>query len=197
MAGRVVADDRWNLPARVDAWLIEDETALPAHTAGFVVGRLRYNALLDSGFRFVRLQDRSLVMFFAVLSIFVFAGILVAIMRSDFSQAHPRRIGPRRGLFLLAKALLVLPVVIFGSLDLGSFGSSLSPVFLDIALFGSLFAARWIFEDQRKRCPVCLRLLANPVRIGEPSRIVLDWHGTELICLSGHGLLYIPEWPAI
>jgi hypothetical protein len=45
--------------------------------------------------------------------------------------------------------------------------------------------------------PVCLRLLANPVRVGEPSRMFLEWHGTELMCLRGHGMLYVPEWPAI
>jgi len=103
----------------------------------------------------------------------------------------------RRVLFLAAKALLVLPIVMFGSLDLGSLPGSVSPLFIDCALFGSGLAARWILSDQRKRCPVCLRLLANPVRIGEPSRILLEWHGTELMCVRGHGLLYVPEWPAI
>jgi hypothetical protein len=118
-------------------------------------------------------------------------------MPSDSSAGHPRRIGPRRGLFLAAKALLVLPIVMFGSLDLATVVSSLTPIYVDLAFFGSMFALRWINSDQRKRCPVCLRLLANPVRIGESSRILLEWHGTELMCLRGHGLLYVPEWPAI
>lgn len=96
-----------------------------------------------------------------------------------------------------AKTLLVLPIVLFGTLDLASLGGAVSPLFFDIAVVGSLFAVRWIHADQRKRCPVCLRLLANPVRIGESSRILLEWHGTELMCLRGHGLLYVPEWPAI
>src|SRR6202044_2074436 len=100
--------------------------------------------------------------------------------------------------FLAAKALLVLPILVFGSLDLAGLGGSLwSPLFFDVAVFGSLFAVRWIRADQRKRCPVCLRLLANPVRIGESSRILLEWHGTELMCLRGHGMLYVPEWPPI
>jgi hypothetical protein len=176
------------IPARVD---------LPASTLGFVVGRLRYSTLRDSRFDFVRLPDRSLGLFSAVLGFFTFACMLVAIVTSRSPGGHLRRTGPRRTLFLAAKALLILPIVAFGSLDLASLGGSLSPLFFDIALTGSMFAARWMFADQRKRCPVCLRLLANPVRIGESSRILLEWHGTELMCLRGHGLLYVPEWPAI
>jgi hypothetical protein len=191
---------RWNLPARVDAWLVEDESALralPASTEGFVVGRLRYDDLHDSRFHFIRLCDRSFEMFWVVLPAFLVGCILLRFMPYDSPGGHLRRTGPRRGLFLVAKTLLVLPIVLFGSLDLGSLGGSLSPLFFDVAVFGSLFAVRWIIADQRKRCPVCLRLLANPVRIGESSRILLEWHGTELMCLSGHGMLYVQEWPAI
>jgi len=190
----------WNLPGIADGWLIEDEAALaalPGYTKGFVIGRLRYDALHNSQFRFIRLCDRSLVMFWIVLVAFAGACVFVAFMPSDSSAGHPLRIGPRRGLFLAAKALLVLPIVMFGSMDLASVGGSLSPLYFDLVMFASLFALRWINADQRKRCPVCLRLLANPVRIGESSRILLEWHGTELMCLRGHGLLYVPEWPAI
>jgi len=42
-------------------------------------------------------------------------------------------------------------------------------------------------------CPVCLGLLSNPARVGHPSRSFLAWHGTELICGKGHGLLHVPE----
>jgi hypothetical protein len=52
---------------------------------------------------------------------------------------------------------------------------------------------RWILIDQRRRCPVCLRVLTNPTTIGEPSRTLLEWYGTELICTKGHGLLHVPE----
>jgi hypothetical protein len=189
-----------NIPGRVDAWLVEDETALaalPASTEGFVLGRLRYGDLHDSRFHFIRLCDRSFEIGCVVLYAFLFAGLLLAVMPPDPAGGHLRKIGPRRGLFLAAKTLLALPIVLFGSLDLASLGGSLSPLFFDVAVFGSLFAVRWILADQRKRCPVCLRLLANPVRIGESSRILLEWHGTELMCPRGHGLLYVPEWPAI
>jgi hypothetical protein len=195
----VIADVRWNLPAGVDAWMIEDEpaiAALPASTEGFAVGRLRYTSLRDSQFHLVPIEERSFG-FLPSLAIFLTMGMLLAIMTSNLPGGRPQRVGPRSGLFLAAKTLLVLPIVVFGSLDLASLGSSVSPFALHIAFFSGLFAARWILADQRRRCPVCLRLLANPVRMGEPSRILLEWHGTELMCLRGHGMLYVPEWPAI
>jgi hypothetical protein len=195
----VVADDRWNLPAGIDGWLIEDEpaiAALPAYTEGFALGRLRYTSLSDTQFHFVRIEERSFE-FLRLLAISLPMGMLLGILTCDLLGGHPHRVGPRRGLFLAAKILLVLPIVLFGSLDLTSLGSSVSPIVLHMVFFGSLFAARWILADQRKRCPVCLRLLANPVRMGEPSRILLEWHGTELMCLRGHGMLYVPEWPAL
>ena len=191
---------RWKIPARVDEWLIEDETTLrglPASTEGFVVGRLRYDDLHDSRFHFIRMRDRSFEMFWVVLPAFLIGCILLRIMPYDSAGGHLQKTGPRRGLFLIAKTLLVLPIILFASMDLGSLGGSLSPLTFDFVVFGSLFAARWIRADQRKRCPVCLRLLANPVRIGESSRILLEWHGTELMCLRGHGMLYVQEWPAI
>lgn len=194
-----VADIRWNLPAGVDAWLIEDEmaiAALPASTSGFAVGRLRYTALSDSQFRTVQLEQRSFE-FLSSMTALLTMYMLVALVTSRLASGRPRRVGPRRGLFLAAKILLVLPIVVFGSLDLASLGGSVSPVVADIGFFGAVFAARWIAADQNERCPVCLRLLSNPVRIGESSRILLEWHGTELMCLRGHGMLYVPEWPAI
>jgi hypothetical protein len=56
-----------------------------------------------------------------------------------------------------------------------------------------LFGLRWVLRDQRQRCPVCLRRLTHPARVGQPSRSFLDWNGIELICVGGHGMLHIPE----
>jgi hypothetical protein len=47
--------------------------------------------------------------------------------------------------------------------------------------------------DQRRRCPVCLRTLTDPVRIGSPSQTFLDWYGGESMCSRGHGLLQVSE----
>jgi hypothetical protein len=59
-----------------------------------------------------------------------------------------------------------------------------------------LLALRWALIDQRQRCPVCLRLLNNPVRIGTPSQTFLEWYGVESTCSRGHGLLHVPEIPS-
>lgn len=65
---------------------------------------------------------------------------------------------------------------------------------LTIVLFGGYaLVFRWVFTDQRRRCPVCLRLLTKPVRIGTSSQTFLDWYGAESMCSRGHGLLYVPE----
>jgi hypothetical protein len=111
----------------------------------------------------------------------------------------------RRWLFLAAKLALILPLVYCASIDL-AYGNlaawlhSAGPVssqYLQLAssFCGLLFAFRWALRDQRGRCPVCLRLLTNPARVGEASRNFLAWSGTELICAGGHGLLHIPEIP--
>jgi hypothetical protein len=97
--------------------------------------------------------------------------------------------------FLAARIFLLLPILVFGTLDLVAIGG---PVLLRLTIpWGWFLAIRWLVQDQRRRCPVCSRLLSNPVRIGGSSRILLEWHGTELVCLQGHGVLHVPERPAI
>jgi hypothetical protein len=93
---------------------------------------------------------------------------------------------------------LLLPIVYFVSLDLAYLYTSInlsSSENLQIVFAFSicLFGLRWVLRDQRQRCPVCLKRLTHPARVGEPSRNFLAWNGTELICVAGHGLLHIPE----
>jgi hypothetical protein len=94
----------------------------------------------------------------------------------------------RRCLFFAIKNVLLGMIVVCGAVDLGpaaGFGLAVSY----IVVF------RWSLADQRQRCPVCLRRLINPTRIGEASHMFLDWYGTELVCARGHGLLHSPEIP--
>jgi len=110
-------------------------------------------------------------------------------------HSMPRRNRLRRGIFLALKIALVQPIMLCGiaiEFVMGQLGG--------IAAFG-LWAAiilglRWIITDQQQRCPVCLRLLTNPVRIGTPSRTFLEWYGAESTCPRGHGLLHTSEMPA-
>jgi hypothetical protein len=62
--------------------------------------------------------------------------------------------------------------------------------FYVLGTMGVLFVA---VADGRARCPVCLRLLAFPVRIGSPGSLFLNWSGTELYCSEGHGILHVPH----
>ena len=88
-------------------------------------------------------------------------------------------------IFLTAKSVLLVLIVGFGVVDLGAAGG--------FALFSYFLLFRWAVDDHRERCPVCLRRLTNPTRIGEPSHTFLDWYGTEFMCDRGHGLLHVPE----
>jgi hypothetical protein len=97
-----------------------------------------------------------------------------------------------RRLFLGTKFALILLIVFCGTLDLTPIinATGLQP---HITLTVYVLAFRWAFIDQRRRCPVCLRILSNPARIGQPSQILTGWYGTEYCCEKGHGLMYVPE----
>ena len=104
----------------------------------------------------------------------------------------------RRWLFLLMKIGCILPIVYFGSISLAFYNPSIRPAPSEYIQFATsflalLFSFRWALRDQRRRCPVCLRVLTHPARVGHPSRNFLAWHGTEFMCDQGHGLLHVPE----
>ena len=106
------------------------------------------------------------------------------------SPARARRF--RRWSFLVLKFGLIVPIVFCGTLDLAPIfsASALQP---HAALVGYVIAFKWAFNDQRRRCPVCLRLMTESARIGEFSHNFLEWYGTELFCAKGHGLLHVPN----
>jgi hypothetical protein len=91
-------------------------------------------------------------------------------------------------MFLAAKVALILAMVYCGVRYVNYRGGADPGI-----LFVSILALRWAVIDQRQRCPVCLRLLINPVRVGRPSQTFLEWYGTEFMCDRGHGLLHVPE----
>ena len=105
-----------------------------------------------------------------------------------------------RWAFLGAKIALLLPIVYFASLDLayGFTGFNTNQalyVQLVTTFFGCLFGISWALNDQRRRCPVCLRRVAHPARVGQFSRTFLAWSGTEMMCMGGHTLLHVPALP--
>jgi hypothetical protein len=101
----------------------------------------------------------------------------------------------RCGVFLALKIALLHPIML-GSFLIGiSIGQVLPFVQLGISAAWVL-AFRWVLTDQRGRCPVCLRLLTDPVRIGAASRTLLEWYGAESMCARGHGWLHSAEIPS-
>ena len=93
-------------------------------------------------------------------------------------------------LLLLSGALLstdvCLPLEIYASF-------AAMPLELLAFVCLTLLGLRWSFLDSQARCKQCLRCLAPPQRVGRPSWNFLDYNGTELACLDGHGLLSVPE----
>jgi len=90
-----------------------------------------------------------------------------------------------RGIFLALKIALIHPLMFCAFVAVGP----ITPVFI----VACILALRWVLADQRRRCPVCLRLLTKPVRIGTPSQTFLEWYGAESTCSRGHGLLHTSE----
>jgi hypothetical protein len=97
-----------------------------------------------------------------------------------------------RGIFLVLKISLVQPVLV-ALFVVWILLAPVAPLAPYLLMAACIMALRWVFTDQRRRCPVCLRLLTNPVRIGSPSETFLQWYGAESMCSRGHGLLHISE----
>jgi hypothetical protein len=86
------------------------------------------------------------------------------------------------GGFALRRHLTIETVRVLGG------GLLLAAVFL--AAVG--WAVLWSLNDQQRRCPVCLRRMASPVRIGSWAS-VFEPVTTELLCDEGHGALCVQE----
>jgi hypothetical protein len=104
----------------------------------------------------------------------------------------------RRWIFLTCKVGLILPSIYAACIYTRY--QSLSHQFFtippQILLAAIILTFRWMLNDQRQRCPVCLRLLGNAAHVGQHGRNFIEWNGTELMCARGHGLLHVPATPS-
>jgi hypothetical protein len=128
-----------------------------------------------------------------ILSFGLLAATRAAMGRSG-REPHPMtwRARLRLGIFLALKIALIQPILLCGLLVC----SALAPVgAMGLWAFWAL-PCHWVLKDQQRRCPVCLRLLTDPVRIGSASRTFLEWYGAESTCSRGHGLLHCSETSA-
>lgn len=188
------------LPGRFDRWQPVDDAVLAAAQGsaakGYVLARVgpgfrRPSRIAVAGATLVcaALHEDDLVRAY-LLMIFVALFLLPATTSLRLGEYPSTGAGFRRHAFLGAKTALLIAVVLCGTLDLTAIaGSDLQP---HAVLVGYIIALRWALNDQRKRCPVCLRRLSNPTRIGSSSQMFLEWYGTEFICTRGHGLLHVP-----
>lgn len=221
----ILSDDDWRLPGSVDAVLLATPAMiarLAPTTRGFAIARIRGSVFPPprDGIRFMVDTRQDIVYHYRciglphrqwqplenVLLVLLFACLaLPGTLPLSLSEAPtrrgllPRATMARRAAFLAAKIALVPPLVLLLSAAL-TWGPGFSPNTAVCVQFLTgvptlLFAFRWIFHDQRRRCPQCLRRLSNPARVGQASCNFLAWNGTELLCVRGHGLLHIPELP--
>jgi hypothetical protein len=120
--------------------------------------------------------------------------LLLPILMLTGQAGSPRGSLPKRGrvsraLFLLAKIIAVQPVMLCG-LFICILAAPLVPVAPFVVMGSWLLILREVVADQQLRCPQCLRLLSDSIRIGAKSAIFLEWCGQESACPQGHGLLH-------
>ncbi len=113
-----------------------------------------------------------------------------------------RRLACLRASFFAAKTGLLLIAVLLAGLEfthataitmIGGTDALTEPLSTWLFLIASMGALSWSIYDQRRRCRVCLRRLGLPAHVGCPGCLLLDWAGTEMVCMEGHGMLHVPE----
>jgi hypothetical protein len=196
---------------------------LPPTLRGFVVARIQPSAFafahgsprsmietrdgVDSHYACVSLADMAAepaqVLAGCIVLALLSLPIFTAVSLGEYPMAREAlrmRLILRRWLFLGAKFILVAVAVSAWS-SVMAFGAGSTDFYpaisreVLIAFVLLLAGFRWVLHDQRGRCPVCMRRLSHPARVGQPSWSFLGWCGIEMICSRGHGLLHIPELP--
>lgn len=220
----VAPDGMWRLPGAADAWLIDPATEQARGVRGYAVAHLTaegqtmmrsprvditaYRAHLNTdAYEGVALYRASVgpwsFFLYATFLALATLPVIVPLERSELNL-HAHELGWMRRLlrplFYAAKLALVWPIAYFTSLDV-AYGWPQLPVDLQTYLqlatgfLVCLFGVRWAMQDQYHRCPICLRRVAHPARVGFASNNLLAWSGTEMICTGGHTLLHIPGLP--
>jgi hypothetical protein len=213
----VLPASQWRLPGNFDAWLLAEDGHLevqPAESKGFLLARVHrpprkgqhlrqwrvsvFDAQARRSYRFevASLDQRPSAV--GHLLVICLALLILPISPLFHSGHYPSTALPapastliRWYLFLAAKFIFSGLLAFLAVLLLACITSTpLQPLGW---LFGYVLVFRWALKDQRQRCPVCLRKLTHPTRIGSNAQIFLELNITELMCEKGHGLLLVPE----
>ncbi|HXP88958.1 MAG TPA: ABC transporter permease [Bryobacteraceae bacterium] len=158
------------------------------------------------------LQDRVRAVFssfgmgLGLAAVIVGVGVRLRLpMWSGSRACRARRRDCVRSLFFVAKTSLLLTAVLLSGIEftraasitaLGGTDLLTEPLSTWLFLMASMAALTWSIHDQRRRCRVCLRRLGMAAHVGCPGSLLLDWAGTELVCIDGHGMLHVPEMAA-
>lgn len=152
----------------------------------------------------VQERVRSVLMSFGLAlllaSVIVLAGVHLRVPL--FGSGSVSRTGWRLGPFFAAKTTLAVLVVLLAGLEFTSAASitmtggtdlATEPVSTWLFLVGCMGALSWSIHDQRRRCRVCVRRLGLCTHVGCSGCLLLNWAGTEMVCVEGHGMLHVPE----
>lgn len=217
----VAPDGSWALPGHADAWLLDTQAESARGVLGYAIGHLtpdgrtmmRARRISITAYKSAFSTDDLLgvalncgnsdpwhVFLFASLIALLTLPATTPIELSELNLHAHRVSWTRRWMrsaFFAGKIVLMCLSAYFISMDL-AYGYSLFTIttqtYIQLAstFLICLFGLRWALRDQRRRCPVCLRLVTHPARVGLASNNFFAWSGTELICIGGHTLLHIP-----
>jgi hypothetical protein len=134
------------------------------------------------------------------LALILGIGTILPAVRVNFAPWSAR--GIVRALFFCSKTGLLLVAVLLAGLEftrapsitmLGGTDLATEPLSTWLFLLGCMGTLTWSIYDQRHRCRVCLRRFGLEAQVGCPGCVFLSWAGTEMVCLEGHGMLWVPE----
>jgi hypothetical protein len=183
------------LPGGANAWLLDSDSQVGNDKSEFVVGHLSPVGYFDDG--------RWGLSVGGILLAFLVLPFVSRLSIGEYGSGSHKPSLARRSrfwAFLFAKITILPAIVYYTSVDLGCllvqpFSPSSDYIQAASAVALCLLGLGWAFRDQQRRCPICLRRMAHPVEVGQPSQTFLGWNGTELVCERGHTLLHIPEIP--
>lgn len=95
------------------------------------------------------------------------------------SGLYNRRARWQEALFLALKLVLAWLIVFCGTCD-AAFCYGALGIQPHTAFVGHVVFVRWVLSDQRRRCPVCLKMLTSSRQIGKASRTFLERYGSRL-----------------
>lgn len=104
----------------------------------------------------------------------------------------------RKVVFLLCATICWQILFTLVWLETTGFAPSGDAAFTGATLVAYLLASgcvfTWAHREMQWRCPICAAELRAPVQIGFSASVILEPSGTELLCPSGHGSLYAPDY---